>query len=44
MTHQDIDILIKYLQKAVVPQADHEAFIQAFERLISLKNKALLVA
>ena len=44
MTNADLDILIKYLQKAVVPAADHEAFILAFERLIALKNKALLAA
>ena len=44
MTSADLDIIIKYLQKAVVPAADHEAFIRAFERLISLRDKALLAA
>jgi hypothetical protein len=44
MTHQDLDILIKYLQKAVVPAADHEAFIRAFERLLALQNKGLVAA
>jgi hypothetical protein len=44
MTQQDIDILIKYLQKAVVPQADQQAFLQAVDRLFALKNKVLLVA
>lgn len=39
MTQQDIDILIQYLQKAIVPQADQAAFIKAFERLIALKHK-----
>jgi hypothetical protein len=40
MTTQDIDILIKYLIKAVVPQADHDAFFQAVQRLEALKTKA----
>jgi hypothetical protein len=44
MTQQDIDILIKYLQKAVVPQADQQAFLVAVDRLVALKNKALLAA
>lgn len=44
MTQQDIDILIKYLQKAVVPQADQQAFLAAVDRLVALKNKALLAA
>jgi hypothetical protein len=40
MTQQDIDILIKYLQKAIVPQAEQAQFIKAFERLMSLKLKS----
>ena len=44
MTNADLDILIKYLQKAVVPAADHEAFIRAFERLIALRDKGLRAA
>lgn len=40
MTQQDIDILIKYLQKAIVPQAEQARFIKAFERLVSLKQKS----
>jgi hypothetical protein len=44
MTDAELEILIKYLQKAVVPATEHETFLRAFERLIALKNKGLLAA
>ena len=39
MTQQDIDILLKYLMKAVVPAADHDSFLKAVERLEALRSK-----
>lgn len=44
MTQEDIAILVKYLQKAVVPQADQAAFIKAFEHLLSLRQRLLTPA
>lgn len=44
MTQQDIDILLKYLVKAVVPPADHDTFLKAVERLAALRNKAIRAA
>lgn len=40
MTRADIEILLKYLVKVVVPPADHDDFIQAVERLEALLHKA----
>ena len=39
MTQQDIDILLKYLVKAVVPANDHDSFLKAVERLAALRSK-----
>lgn len=44
MTAADIEILVRYLQKAVVPQAEIEAFMRAFQKLLALQNKALVAA
>lgn len=44
MTHADIEILLKYLVKVVVPPADHDDFIQAVERLEALLHKGKKVA
>jgi hypothetical protein len=44
MTQQDIDILLRYLVKVVVPQNDHDAFILAVERLVALRDKAFQAA
>jgi len=44
MTHADIEILLKYLVKVVVPPADHDDFIKAVERLEALLHKAKKVA
>jgi hypothetical protein len=44
MTQTDIEILVKYLQKTVVPQADQAAFIKAFERLIALQKRVPVAA
>lgn len=44
MTKADVEILLKYLVKAVVPPNDHEAFILAVERLAALQIKAKKVA
>jgi hypothetical protein len=38
MTEQDIQILIQYLRKVVVPSSDHEDFLKAFERLQALSK------
>jgi hypothetical protein len=39
MTAQDIDILTKYLVKAIVPQAEIDQFIAAVQRLQALRQK-----
>lgn len=44
MTSEDISILVKYLQKAVVPQADQDAFIKALEHLLALRRQVVLAA
>lgn len=44
MTQQDLDILLKYLVKAVVPPNDHDAFLKAVERLASLRSKEIRAA
>ena len=44
MTSEDISILVKYLQKAVVPQADQDAFIKALERLLALRQRVFAAA
>jgi hypothetical protein len=44
MTHADIEILLKYLVKVVVPPADHDEFIRAVERLEALLYKGKKVA
>lgn len=44
MTAADIEILVRYLQKAVVPPADQEAFMRAFQKLLALQNKAFAAA
>lgn len=44
MTRSDIEILLKYLYKVVVPAADHDKYIQAVERLEALLNKGKKVA
>jgi hypothetical protein len=44
MTAADIEILVRYLQKAVVPTAEQEAFMRAFQRLLALQNKAFIAA
>lgn len=36
MTNEDIEIIVKYLQKAVVPQGEQAEFIRAFEHLLAL--------
>jgi hypothetical protein len=36
MTDQDVNIIISYLRKAIVPASEHEAFLKAFENLQSL--------
>jgi len=41
MTQQDLDILLKYLVKAVVPPNDHESFLKAVERLAALRSKVI---
>ena len=40
MTQQDLDILLKYLVKAVVPPNDHDSFLKAVEQLAALRIKA----
>jgi hypothetical protein len=40
MTNEDLNILLKYLIKTVVPPVDHDAFIKAVEHLESLRLKA----
>lgn len=44
MTSEDIAILVKYLEKSVVPQADQAAFIKAFEHLLALRRHLLTAA
>lgn len=44
MTRADIEILLKYLYKVVVPAADHDQYIQAVERLEALIRKEKKVA
>jgi hypothetical protein len=44
MTHADIEILLKYLVKVVVPPTDHDEFIRAVERLEALLRKEKKVA
>jgi len=44
MTSEDISILLKYLQKAVVPQADQDAFIKALEHLLAIQNHLVAAA
>jgi hypothetical protein len=44
MTNEDLNILLKYLIKTVVPPVDHDAFIKAVERLEALRLKAQKVA
>lgn len=44
MTQQDLDILLKYLVKAVVPPNDHDAFLKAVEQLASLRSKEIRAA
>jgi hypothetical protein len=44
MTQQDLDILLKYLVKAVVPPNDHDSFLKAVERLAALRTKAIQAA
>jgi hypothetical protein len=44
MTPQDLEIILKYLAKTVVPQADHDAFFLAVERLRALQIKVLNAA
>ena len=44
MTYQDIQILLQYLNKVVVPANDHDAFIQAYERLQNLLKQQKKVA
>lgn len=44
MTREDIDILLKYLIKSIVPQADHDAFLTAVAKLEALKTKAKTAA
>ena len=44
MTQADIEILVKYLQKAVVPASDQPEFIKAFERLLALRKHLLTAA
>jgi len=44
MTSEDIAILVKYLQKAVVPVADQDPFIKALERLLALRKHLLTAA
>jgi hypothetical protein len=44
MTPQDLEIILKYLAKTVVPQADHDAFFLAVERLQALQTKAMKAA
>lgn len=44
MTAADIEILVRYLQKAIVPQNEIEAFMRAFQHLLALQNKAFVAA
>jgi hypothetical protein len=39
MTDQDLDIIIKYLEKALVPLAEQHKFVEAYERLVALRRK-----
>jgi len=39
MTPQDIEILLQYLYKVIVPQADVDRFLVAVQRLQSLRDK-----
>jgi hypothetical protein len=36
MTSDDIQILVKYLERAVVPQAEQAQFVKAFEHLLAV--------
>jgi hypothetical protein len=44
MTRADIEILLRYLTKATVPQADQDRFIHAVERLQALLGKVSAAA
>lgn len=44
MTRADVEILLQYLMKATVPQADQDRFIQAVERLQALLGKVSVAA
>jgi len=41
MTATDIEILVRYLRKAIVPAAEQEQFLKAFLELIALQQKAV---
>lgn len=44
MTAADIEILVRYLQKVVVPPNELDEFMRAFQRLLALQNKAFAAA
>jgi hypothetical protein len=40
MTIKDIELILYYLSKVVVPQTEQEQFMKAFNSLETLKNRA----
>lgn len=39
MTAADIEILVRYLQKVIVPPNELDEFMRAFNKLLALQNK-----